>query len=383
MGAPLSRGAHTLPVYLWEVASNLAAGPLAPGRADVLAVVALGLASGWALVRGRGAGRWRLLTLLAVPVVGSFLLQLRVPFFWPRFLLYATPALYLLAAWGLVRLRWGAAPLVAALGVAWAIAWPTVYRPLVAPEDDLRPLVAPLGRLARAGDGVIVSYIWQEGILRMEAPDLPVTYHLGWFNPQTVDEQMRDLLTQHPRLWLLTYRVPLQHEVNPGGLWLEGHAARALVVENGPQRNVLYLAPCDPREPTQPARFAGGINLAYRPPAAQAAPGDTLSVALRWSAATPPERANKVFVHLYDPAGRLVAQSDSEPVNGLAPLTQLQPGQALVDCRALLVPREATPGRYTVVVGLYDPATGKRLNVVEAPGGQGDHAVLGAVQVGP
>ena len=124
-------------------------------------------------VRGQSGHVGLLVTVAFLPVALSFFIQMRLPFFSARFLLYAAPALYLLAALGLAHLRRIGLVLCVGLGVAWAVALPSVYAPFVGPEEDMRPLAQPLRALAQPGDGVVVGYIWQEGILRMLAPAAP------------------------------------------------------------------------------------------------------------------------------------------------------------------------------------------------------------------
>ena len=73
----------------------------------------------------------------------------------------------------------------------------------------------------------------------------------------------------------------------------------------------------------------------------------------------------KVFVHLYDDAGQLIAQTDSEPGGALRPTHTWQPGETVIDRYGVLLPEEAEPGHYTLAVGLYDVADPtNRLNVV-------------------
>ena len=49
--------------------------------------------------------------------------------------------------------------------------------------------------------------------------------------------------------------------------------------------------------------------------------------------------------------------------------------------RAMLIPREAPPGEYRVLLGLYDGATGQRSPVLSGPAAGADHVVIAQVQV--
>jgi hypothetical protein len=378
----MSRGAWALMPYLKDTFFSLSAGPYAPTWAAVLATAILGCATLGQMAHGR-PGRVGLLASIAfLPVTLSFFIQTRLPFFSARFLLYAAPAFYLLAALGLARLRWIGMILCVGLVAAWAVAFPSIYAPFVGPEEDMRPLAQPLRALAQPGDGVVVGYIWQEGILRMLAPAAPLDYHLGWFAAETVEEQMPKLLAEHKRLWLVTYRAPLQHPQNPGGWWLEQHAARALVTENGYERIALYLAPCTMAQPAaQTVDFAEQIHLTYAPLSERGVAGQPISVALQWRVSTLPARGYAVYVHLYDQAGKLWAQSDGLPVNGLSPFAQFTANQLVMDCRAVLLPPETPSGRYTLQVGLYDVDTGKRLPVTGGAEVGADHCLIGQVDI--
>ncbi|HLY27507.1 MAG TPA: hypothetical protein VKQ72_14275 [Aggregatilineales bacterium] len=63
----------------------------------------------------------------------------------------------------------------------------------------------------------------------------------------------------------------------------------------------------------------------------------------------------KVFVHLYDQTGKLVAQSDGRPNEGTLPPGNWLPG-TLLDNHVINVPPDVGPGTYRVAIGLYDPA---------------------------
>ncbi len=128
------------------------------------------------------------------------------------------------------------------------------------------------------------------------------------------------------------------------------------------------LLPDDAGLPTTPvdARFAGGVELlGYRLQPAE----DDLSLILVWQTAQPLERDYTVFVHLIDPAGNLVAQSDSSPhwVTDW-PTSRWVPGQPVTDGHGLSLPGDLADGEYTLRVGLYDWQTLDRLPLVDAAG---------------
>jgi hypothetical protein len=96
----------------------------------------------------------------------------------------------------------------------------------------------------------------------------------------------------------------------------------------------------------------------------------------------PVQQNAKVFVHLLDAAGQLVAQHDSEPVSGQRPTSTWKPGESIIDRHGVLLPDDLAPGEYQLVVGLYDPATGNRLLVTAGTSAPpGDSWPVGAIQV--
>jgi 4-amino-4-deoxy-L-arabinose transferase-like glycosyltransferase len=380
---PMERGAADLLSYLRGLVQTLAAGPYGHGQWAWLALATLAAPAVWEVYRGRDARRSILAMALIVPVVAGYVAQRRIPFLAPRFFLYLVPPLCILAASGLTRLKKWAVPVGLALMLAWSMTLPRAYRAFAPPAEDVRPLGDTIRLLARPDDGVIVSYIWQEGMLRLHAPRVDARYYLGWFSIDRVDEQIKALLAEHERLWLVTYQVPIQHPINPAGWWLEHHAPRVLAQEHGHSRAVLYLRPCEVAPIVHKETFAHGIQLEHSSLPAEAAPGDTVPVALRWTVREPVAQPYSVFVQLLGPEGSLVAQSDGEPRNGLHPFTDMTPSQPVTDCRALLVPADATVGDYTVIVGLYHRDSGMRLPVTTSSQNDADHLVLGRIHIAP
>ncbi len=108
-------------------------------------------------------------------------------------------------------------------------------------------------------------------------------------------------------------------------------------------------------------------------------PGETLGITLWWEALTVPKKDYVVFVHLVLPPDAVWAQQDQMPQGGQAPTSTWQPGQRVEDSYQLTLPDQAPPGVYFVEIGLYDPATFKRLPVNFSDKG----IVLGQIKVEP
>lgn len=134
----------------------------------------------------------------------------------------------------------------------------------------------------------------------------------------------------------------------------------------------------------QTADFALGETVSlvgYNAPT-RVAPGERVRVTLLWHTRDAVEGDYKVFVHLLSPAGGSAAQDDAKPVYWFYPTPQWQPGDYVRDEHILTLPADLAHGDYTLIVGMYDEATGDRLPVSKAgeilPDGQ---MVLGLVRV--
>jgi hypothetical protein len=90
-------------------------------------------------------------------------------------------------------------------------------------------------------------------------------------------------------------------------------------------------------------------------------------VSLCWNSLSPAALDYTVFVHLYDEGGALVATADGPPLSGAFPTRLWQPGDEIVDTHAFAddVSPQTIDGCH-VGVGLYDPASGERLQATQA-----------------
>jgi len=175
------------------------------------------------------------------------------------------------------------------------------------------------------------------------------------------------------------YRLRLPADVAPGRhrlLAATGHDAVAVAVGR-------VTVAVDERRFSAPATahateaaFGPLRLLGYDLEPARPVPGGQVTVRLVWQATSTPEGEAKVFVHLYAPDGRLVAQHDGPPAQGGRPLTGWLPGEVVVDAHVVDLPRDLAPGsRLTVAVGLYDPLSGQRWPLVAVAPTAGDHAL--------
>ncbi len=111
-----------------------------------------------------------------------------------------------------------------------------------------------------------------------------------------------------------------------------------------------------------------------------------LHLTLYWQATAPIDRAYTVFNHVTDPADptRIVGQQDNQPVRDALPTTAWEPGRLVADEYDIRLWDNATPGEYTLRVGMYVAPAGPRLSVADAAGQPlGDSVPLTTVQISP
>jgi hypothetical protein len=104
-------------------------------------------------------------------------------------------------------------------------------------------------------------------------------------------------------------------------------------------------------------------------------PGGTIRLMLRWSRLATPTADYMVFIHLVDATGNLRGQLDFPPSG--RPTRAWAAGERAEGEYALTVPETAPSGRYRLLVGLYDPATGQRLTT----GTTGDSIALAEIEI--
>ena len=111
-------------------------------------------------------------------------------------------------------------------------------------------------------------------------------------------------------------------------------------------------------------------------------PGEVLNLSLRWQAQTHILQSYSAFVHLVDAQGRMWAQHDGTPLNGLHPTTHWVEGEIISDPRELALPQDMPQGRYRLQAGAYLPETMEHLPVLGAEGQPlGETAILDYVTV--
>ena len=358
-----------------------------------VATAALILGGGVLLARpwGREMRRLFLPFLVVTFVLIGVALGVRAYMFAARLLLPASPFLGLALAWATDVLWQRRAGLgIAALGLlAVVTVWPftngQVYAKSLEVVEPLDPYTfyEPLRGQTRPQDIVFFNNLSPAGFYEhfRQPDDAPWSYVLRWdpsIEPleQALDQRVRPAARTHRRLWFVLYKgtVAANYELK---YWLDLNLYPAAGWWHEDTLYLLYLSPTESLTcVSQDAHFGPGIRLSEAAFTARARAGGEVAVRLTWQAVERPPVGYKVFVHLYAPDGRLVAQHDDFPVNEMRPTDSWHAGETIIDNHGLLLPADAPP-HLRVVVGLYDPATGERLPLTSGE----DAQTIGEIEV--
>jgi hypothetical protein len=97
-------------------------------------------------------------------------------------------------------------------------------------------------------------------------------------------------------------------------------------------------------------------------------PGGQIYLTLYWQALNRVDEDYTVFTHLLDSEGRLRAQKDNPPVNGLLPTSAWEAGEIIQDRYIIPLNPDLPPGEYQLEIGMYQLETGQRLPIVNDEG---------------
>ena len=90
-------------------------------------------------------------------------------------------------------------------------------------------------------------------------------------------------------------------------------------------------------------------------------PGQAVTLTLQGQALRQVPESYRLFLHLIDSSGQIMAQVDTVPQQGQAPTAGWLVGEIIDDELRLAIPPELPATRYRLVLGLYDETTGRRL----------------------
>jgi len=234
-------------------------------------------------------------------------------------------------------------------------------------RDDYRGLAARIAAEARPGDAILLSAPNQWEVFtyyyRGALPVYPAPYRP---DPPRAAQWVDEIVVKHPRLFVLFWG---DAESDPERL-IEPYLARNAYKAGDTWISTVRLAVYgtgelpDTLAVSLNARLGDSIALeGYALPETAFVPGDIIPLTLFWRVEFTPAERYKVFVHLVNVEGTLVAQTDSEPGGGFTLTSLWSPGESLTDRYGVLVPPDSAPGDYRLLAGMYS-FSGERLPVM-------------------
>jgi hypothetical protein len=208
--------------------------------------------------------------------------------------------------------------------------------------------------------------------------DAPVT-GTTWAN-QTKDQPGEKPSREWPEGFYVVddFRIPAPPNTPPVSadlvVGLLTRAGQSIALPDGRERIALgRVAVRDARGPFERLPGAeGGYRLsetiALKGKRAERTSADEVTVTLFWQTDAPPAADYTVFAQVFNEAGEMVGQLDGPACEGSCPTSRWTPGGVIEDTRRIPVRAGAQGDGLRVAVGLYDPATGERLPVVDARG---------------
>ncbi len=228
-------------------------------------------------------------------------------------------------------------------------------------RDNYRGIAQRILAAQRPDDAVLLDSANQWEVFTYYYPNGPNVYPLPAQRPldqAAVEAELTEIAAQHPRLYVLYWgdaEADPQHVIES---WLDAHTYKAAEQWVNSIRFATYAVPAklsDEPEVKSGARFGNHITLdgdTLSTP--QVRPGDILQLDLFWRTDAPLSDRYKVFVHVLDQNGQIVAQTDREPGGGQRPTTNWGTNELVVDRYGVLIPEDTPPGSYAVEIGLYD-----------------------------
>ncbi len=269
-----------------------------------------------------------------------------------------TPAIMLLAGHGLANLertaRWVLVAVIVVVGLTTVDArrhypdWRAVTHNISADHLPGEPVLMDVW----VGDFPVRYYID-----RQMGDDTPRVSLREWRDRYGVQfrQALKNYLGEVEAFWLVYWGDNPQKEHGGSAQYAD------LLADLGFQRTLtrsvdhrgtpLYTYRYDKLTPERLATFGELFALHKVRAPATAAPGETITVALWWTALQPPDRDYSAAVFVMDEAGARVAPPADPPLPG--PTSAWQPGTLHYDARDIPLPASLAPGTYRLVAQAY------------------------------
>lgn len=102
-------------------------------------------------------------------------------------------------------------------------------------------------------------------------------------------------------------------------------------------------------------------SFAFSSPTSTTADNTEAVVKMQWQALTEIDESYKIFLHLLDSDGQIVAQIDTLPQQGNALTRSWLPDEIIEDDLSLIFPADSLSDDFRLIAGLYNEKTGERL----------------------
>ena len=272
-----------------------------------------------------------------------------VEYLLPAYLSLAVAIGYLVGSVG--RLPGSAFPALASAALVFPLATAMADRfpsyQVLARDRSARDYAEAILEAAPQGAKVLANWHWATPLWYLqqvegERPDLEIVYvfpegatPIGDSWVQRIEESLEEGPTVVTRYFEAYRHLPYRF-LPLGEAWL---------VSDGPR-----FEPPPGYDPVH-ATFGDRIRfLGFRIAENDLSPGSGLSLNFAWQALELPEEDHAIFVHLVDPAGRILGQMDRSYSAG-----RLQPGEVIMERFEFPVLPTADPGTYRLIAGAYLP----------------------------
>lgn len=347
-----------------------------------------------------------LLLYVVIPFVLLYVLSALRPKFNPRYLMLASPPFFVLVAAGISGLWLLRRPVLRLLAVAglvfvlatsaWALT--NMYSNRVYVRDDVRSVAAYIQQQRQPGEAVVLvsghmfpvaAYYGIDDDAVFRLPDIE-TLSTRSVLTYDVAGRLNEIAAGRSGLWLVLWQDEV---VDPNGIvsgLLDSQAERLAVDKSfwGMELRHYRLSPGTTFTAPQIANplrvnFGNSLTLAGCNLGSDAAvSGQAISLTLFWQAQKALDADYWQTLRLVDPAGHVFGQADQRPASYLYPTTRWQPGVTIPGPASLTILPGTPPGDYAVRLGVYAPASGQSLDILDANGApSGQSAVVGTVHV--
>ncbi len=217
------------------------------------------------------------------------------------------------------------------------------------------------------GDGLISDSGFLYELILDEYPRLPPAYIPP--APELAQDLLHNAISRHSRLWFVGGYVILGDPARWVEPWLIRNAFPIQTWEFGFHHLALFSTLGEEllRDDHLNARAGDVIRLKGFALSRGRDSQKDLQLTLYWEALRSLEQDYRVFVHVYNRNGEVVAQADHAPAYGLQPTFAWRPGEVVIDRIAIPSTSGLKEGDFTLAVGLYDgQSPAERLSVCTA-----------------